>query len=57
MGDHVAVMEPQYAGLTTMRSELDKSKKVAIMMAKLKEHSEYEPLITFISVIKKKETT
>lgn len=52
MLDHITVLESQYVRLATMRSELDDSIKMAIMIAKLKELKELEPYITSISMVK-----
>lgn len=57
MGDHVAILESQYVWIVTMCLDLHSHKKVAKVMASLKNRSEYELLIFSISVLKEKETT
>lgn len=52
MGDLVAVLESQFVGLATMRSELDDLKKVAVLITTLAASNEYEPLITTTSILK-----
>lgn len=47
MGDHVAVLESQYASPVVMHTDFDDSTKIAKMMATFRESREYEvePLI------------
>lgn len=57
MGDHVAVLESRFARLAAMRSELDDSMNVIVLITTLKDNNEYEPLITSISTMKEEEAT
>lgn len=55
--DHVAVLESQFARLAAMRSELYDSMKMVVRIATIEEYNAYEPLITFVSIMKEKEAT
>lgn len=52
MGDHVTVLELQFARLASFETEFDDSTKLTILMSTLKDHSEFEPFITSVAVTK-----
>lgn len=57
MGEQVAVLESQITQLATMRSELDDSMKVDVLIATLKDNSRCEPLIASTNFMNEEEAT
>lgn len=55
--NHIAALELHYVQLAMMRSKLEDSMQVAIMMATLKDLNKNESLVTSVNIITEKDST
>lgn len=57
MGDHVSIMESQFAQLVVMGSTVDESMRLAFLIYPLNNQTVYELVISFIRTLGKRRTT